>query len=81
MSQALVIALLMASGRGALADEPKPLNQEVSAARAASLNDWLHGPEWLDLQLKLQAQPLANPSGGTRQGASWMQQLSLDLER
>jgi porin len=82
LSQALVIALLMASGSGsgALADEPKPIKQEVSAARAASLNDWLHGPEWLDLQLQLQAQPLANPSGGTRQGASWMQQLSLDVK-
>ena len=32
---------------------------------------------WLDLDLNLQAQPLANPSGGERQGASWMQQLTL----
>ena len=80
MSQALVIALLMASGSGALADENKPLKQEVTQARAASLNDWLHVPGWLDLQLQLQAQPLANPSGGTRQSASWMQQLSLDVE-
>lgn len=51
-----------------------------SATSSASLNAWLQLPDWLDLQLQLQAQPLANPSGGTRQGASWMQQLSLDLE-
>jgi len=30
--------------------------------------------------VELQAQPLANPSGGLQQSASWMQQLILDLE-
>jgi len=46
----------------------------------ASLNGWLQTPDWLDLQLQLQAQPLANPSGGSQQRANWMQQLSLDLK-
>ena len=45
----------------------------------ASLNEWIKPPEWLDLQLQLQAQPLGNPSGGSQQSASWMQQLSLDV--
>jgi porin len=30
--------------------------------------------------VELQAQPLANPSGGLSQSGSWMQQLTLDLE-
>ena len=45
----------------------------------SSLNGWIKPPEWLDLQLQLQAQPLGNPSGGTKQSSSWMQQLSLDV--
>ncbi len=48
-------------------------------ATALSLDQWLKAPDWLELQLQLQAQPLANPSGGTRQSASWIQQLSLDV--
>ena len=36
-------------------------------------------PDWLQLQLQLQAQPLANPVGGNRRSASWMQQLSLEV--
>jgi len=35
---------------------------------------------WWTTALTLQAQPLANPSGGLQQSASWMQQLTLDLE-
>ncbi|MCP9911445.1 hypothetical protein KBZ15_16250, partial [Cyanobium sp. BA20m-p-22] len=42
-----------------------------------SLNRLLNVPGWIDLDLNLQAQPLANPSGGTEQSASWMQQLTL----
>jgi porin len=38
------------------------------------------GQGWWSQVLKLQAQPLANPSGGLEQSASWMQQLILDLE-
>lgn len=37
-------------------------------------------PAWWRQDLQLQAQPLANPSGGRQQGGSWMQQLTLDLE-
>lgn len=37
-------------------------------------------PAWWRQELQLQAQPLANPSGGRQQGGSWMQQLTLDLE-
>lgn len=48
-------------------------------AEGPDLNGLLHLPDWLDLQLQLQAQPLANPVGGDRGGASWMQQLSLDV--
>jgi porin len=66
----------------AWAADDKPLAQDAqgAGAAAASLNAWLGLPEWLDLQLQLQAQPLANPSGGSRQSASWMQQLSLDVK-
>jgi len=35
---------------------------------------------WWKTKLELEAQPLANPSGGLEQSASWMQQLTLDLE-
>jgi porin len=49
------------------------------ATAAPSLDQWLQTPDWLQLQLQLQAQPLANPVGGDRQGASWIQQLSLDV--
>ena len=42
-----------------------------------SLNRLLNVPGWIDLNLNLQAQPLGNPSGGTEQSASWMQQLTL----
>ena len=35
---------------------------------------------WWTSTITLQAQPLANPSGGLQQSASWMQQLTLDLE-
>jgi porin len=52
----------------------------VAFANAFSLNGWIKPPEWLDLQLRLQAQPLANPRGGLEQSASWMQQLTLDLQ-
>ena len=38
------------------------------------------GPAWWSHSLKLQAQPLANPSGGLQQSAGWMQQLTLDLK-
>ena len=56
-------------------EEPAQLNE----ANRSSLNEWIKSPEWLDLQLQLQAQPLGNPSGGNKQSASWMQQLSLDV--
>lgn len=42
-----------------------------------SLNRLLNVPGWIDLNLNLEAQPLANPSGGTEQSTSWMQQLTL----
>lgn len=35
---------------------------------------------WWKSKLELEAQPLTNPSGGLDQSASWMQQLTLDLE-
>ena len=41
--------------------------------RPAPLPWWSHAVE-------LEAQPLANPSGGRQQGGSWVQQLTLDLE-
>jgi len=52
----------------------------ASSLNAFSLNGWIKPPEWLDLHLRLQAQPLTNPSGGLEQSASWMQQLTLDLQ-
>lgn len=61
---------------------PKPQLEEPTQrieTNGSSLNGWIKPPEWLDLQLQLQAQPLGNPSGGTKQSASWMQQLSLDV--
>ena len=54
------------------------LTQAVQAeSDPPSLNRLLNVPGWIDLNLNLQAQPLANPSGGTEQSASWMQQLTL----
>ena len=61
---------------------PKPQPAEPTQrleTTGASLNEWIKPPKWLDLQLQLQAQPLGNPSGGTQQSASWMQQLSLNV--
>jgi porin len=61
---------------------PKPQLEEPTQrieTNGSSLNGWIKPPEWLDLQLQLQAQPLGNPSGGTKQSSSWMQQLSLDV--
>ena len=54
------------------------LTQSVQAeSDPPSLNRLLNVPGWIDLDLNLQAQPLGNPSGGTEQSASWMQQLTL----
>lgn len=60
--------------------EADPASLNAATANAFSLNGWVKPPEWLDLQLRLDAQPLANPSGGLEQSASWMQQLTLDLK-
>lgn len=76
----LAIALLIGAGPAAWADDSQAAEPETLTPPATSLSDWLRLPGWLDLQLQLQAQPLANPSGGTRRSASWMQQLSLDVE-
>jgi len=56
-----------------------PPEQPLIQAEGPSLDDWLRVPDWLQLQLQLQAQPLANPVGGNRRSASWMQQLSLEV--
>lgn len=56
-----------------------PAKETLVQAEGPDLNGLLQLPGWLDLQLQLQAQPLANPAGGDRQSASWMQQLSLDV--
>ncbi len=56
-----------------------PAKETLVQAEGPDLNGLLQLPGWLDLQLQLQAQPLANPAGGDRQDASWMQQLSLDV--
>ena len=62
------------------APQPQPEEPaQLIEANRYSLNEWIKPPEWLDMQLQLQAQPLGNPSGGTRQSASWMQQLSLNV--
>ncbi len=53
--------------------------QVVEPQEAISLQRWLNTPDWLELQLQYQAQPMANPTGGRRHGASWMQQISLDV--
>ena len=74
----LLALVLMAGGAGAARGEV-PVEQPVLQAEGASLDDWLRLPDWLQLQLQLQAQPLANPSGGKRRSASWMQQLSLEV--
>ncbi|MEB3327061.1 MAG: carbohydrate porin [Synechococcus sp.] len=58
--------------------EPPP-KETLVQAEGPDLNGLLQLPDWLQLQLQLQAQPLANPAGGTSQGASWIQQLSLDV--
>ncbi|MFM7314129.1 MAG: hypothetical protein ACKO0M_13345, partial [Cyanobium sp.] len=36
-------------------------------------------PPWLSLQLQATAAPIANPIGGLRSAAGWMQQIELDL--
>lgn len=56
-----------------------PAKETLMQAEGPDLNGLLQLPGWLDLQLQLQAQPLANPVGGDRQSASWIQQLSLDV--
>lgn len=56
-----------------------PRKEPLIQAEGTSLDDWLRVPDWLQLQLQLQAQPLANPAGGNRLSASWMQQLSLEV--
>lgn len=44
-----------------------------------SLNQLLGLPPWLSLQLQGTAAPIANPIGGLRSAAGWMQLIELDL--
>lgn len=60
--------------------EAPPSQPSAHEERIETHASWIKPPEWLDLKLQLQAQPLANPRGGLEQSASWMQQLTLDLQ-
>jgi porin len=42
-----------------------------------SLDQMLGLPSWMNLQLQLTAQPMANPIGGLTAAASWLQQIQL----
>ncbi|MEB3264262.1 MAG: carbohydrate porin [Synechococcus sp.] len=44
-----------------------------------SLQEWLALPDWLELQLEIQAEPMANPVGGRASRASWIQESSLSV--
>ena len=61
--------------------DPEPANPEPSdpgSFPGVSLQQLLQPPAWLQLEFNLDAQPLANPAGGSTSSGSWMQQLSLD---
>lgn len=55
------------------------------SATAEALPDWpslaqmLSLPSWLTLSLELNATPIANPIGGLKPSANWMQQLELNV--
>ena len=53
------------------ADESAPLEQ---AAPWFSLQNNLDLPDWIQFSLQTQAEPMLNPSGGTKQTRNWMQQ-------
>jgi len=53
------------------ADESPPLEQ---AAPWFSLQNNLHLPDWFQFSLQTQAEPMLNPSGGTKQTRNWIQQ-------
>jgi porin len=74
----LLLTLLLAGITPAGRCEMPP-KETLVQAEGTDLNGLLQLPGWVDLQLQLQAQPLANPAGGDRQSASWVQQLSLDV--
>ncbi len=44
-----------------------------------SLQQTLQLPAWIDLDLEVLAEPMANPVGGTRTAATWIQQSTLAL--
>lgn len=53
------------------ADESQTLEQ---AAPWFSLQNNLDLPDWIQFSLQTQAEPMLNPSGGTKQTRNWMQQ-------
>ena len=53
------------------ADESAPLEQ---AAPWFSLQNNLDLPDWIQFSLQTQAEPMLNPSGGTKQTRNWIQQ-------
>ncbi|MFM7674489.1 MAG: carbohydrate porin [Synechococcus sp.] len=44
-----------------------------------SLQEWLALPDWLELQLQIQSEPMANPVGGRASRASWIQESTLSV--
>lgn len=58
------------------AAEPEPLPIPAGWLDAQSL---LRLPNWLQLGLAFTAEPMANPLGGERPAASWLEQASLSL--
>jgi porin len=45
----------------------------------ALAQEWLPLPAWMDLELQVVAEPMANPAGGLSTMGSWMQQSSASL--
>jgi len=60
---------------------PKPTPEQLSLANGwPDLQELLHLPPWMQLELSVTAEPLFNPMGGERSTGSWIQQGTLNLE-
>ncbi|MCT0225659.1 carbohydrate porin [Synechococcus sp. CS-1328] len=83
-AMALLMAPTLAEPLPASPDPAAPTPGSTAATPQTnswgSLQEWLGLPEWLQLQLEIQAEPMANPVGGQASRASWIQQSTLQID-
>ena len=86
----LAASTLAGPGSRASAQAPDPPHTPstpgATPEQVSLANDWpdleelLHLPAWMQLELSVTAEPLFNPLGGERFSGSWIQQGTLNLE-